>query len=339
MEIFRLLNLAILTLASVGIASSTSECIGSICNTFEFNVPLTVSHKRLHRTQWQLKRDVNGLDSFGTRSSDNAVGGMGICYDMQSTICKQPAQIQQDFSFLKWQGYSVIRLYDIGCNISDFVTAANANGLQLMIGLNNPGANGGLQHQLSILIGMVGPRWNTIHTVYLGNELVDQGITDSPTVQGYVSTGRAQLLSAGYTGSVVAVDTFAAIEKDPSICSTSDYCAADAHAFFDPDMLPANAGSFVLNAYNSVKAKVNKNVVIAESGWPWKGGCNSQACSSPVDQVAAINSIMTAFKNIPGSIFIFQAYDTPYKSPGPLGVEQNWGVYDSYHFANNIGPS
>jgi exo-beta-1,3-glucanase (GH17 family) len=51
--------------------------------------------------------------------------------------------------------------------------------------------------------------------------------------------------SAGYTGPVVAVDTFIAIQNNPSLCNASDYVAANAHAYFDGTVAASGAGTWV----------------------------------------------------------------------------------------------
>lgn len=264
---------------------------------------------------------------------------MGVCYDMinSQTQCKTRGTINQEFSFLKSQGYGMVRVYDIGCPIGDFAAGASQNGLKLMVGLN---AIANLNGDLNKLISMVNGDWSTIDTVYIGNELVNSGAALAGQVAAAVTTAKGILSGAGFSGSVITVDTFNVMQNDATVCSTSDYCAANAHAFFDPNTAAANAGQFVLNAYNSVsKANNGKKVVITESGWPWKGNCNGQACPSVENQKAAMNSIMSSFGGMPGSIFMFQAYNAGYKQPGPQGVEQFFGIYDTDHYTGGIGKS
>lgn len=274
-----------------------------------------------------------------SKGSNTAPGGMGICYDMidSQTRCKSRGTANQEFSFLKSQGYGTIRIYDIGCPIGDFTAAAAQNGLKMIMGVNSI-AN--LDGDLGKLIGMVNGDWSTVDTVYVGNELVNHGAASAGQVAAAVSTARGILKGAGFNGNVVTVDTFNVMQSDDTVCSTSDYCAANAHAFFDPNTEASNAGQFVLNAYNSVsKANNGKRIVVTESGWPWQGACNGKACPSIENQRAAMNSIMTSFSGMPGSVFMFQAYNAGYKQPGPQGVEQFFGIYDTDHYTGGIGPS
>lgn len=267
----------------------------------------------------------------GSQGSSNAApGGMGVCYDMiTSAGCKQSDTINSDFGLLRSKGYGIVRIYDIGCPVGDFVAAAANNGLKVMIGTNsiNPG-------DLSKLIGFVNGNWGPVDTVYIGNELVNTQQASAQQVAAAVSAARGTLQAAGYSGNVVTVDTFNVMQNDPTICSTSDYCAANAHAFFDPNTAASNAGTFVMNAYKNVQsANSGKRTVITESGWPWQGQCNGQACPSTDNQRVAMQSVMSAFANNAGSLYVFQAYDASYKSPGNLGIEPYFGIYDTDHYS------
>ena len=154
-------------------------------------------------------------------------------------------------------------------------------------------------------------------------------------------TARGKLTAAGYHGNVITVDTFNAIQNNPVLISTSDYVAANAHAFFDPTGTSAQAATFVMNAYKAVQGVAGgKKVIISESGWPWQGPCNGKACPSVQDQQTAMNGIMSEFASMPGNLFLFQGYDASYKSPGPYGVEQFFGIFDSDHYqAGSIHPN
>lgn len=271
-------------------------------------------------------QDADSGENSGNAQVGAEPAGMGICYDMinSQTQCKDPNTINTEFSFLKSQGYGIVRVYDIGCPVGDYTAAATQSGLKLMIGINSI-AN--LQGDLGKLIDMVGGNWGAVDTVYIGNELVNTGQASAGQVAGAVSTAKGTLSGAGFSGSVITVDTFNVMMIDPTICSTSDYCGTNAHAFFDPNTAASGAGAFLLNAYNKVlAANGGKKVVITETGWPYQGSTNGQAVPSAEDQKAALDSIRASSSSM-GSVFLFQAYDAGYKQPGPLGVEQFFGIY------------
>ncbi len=266
-----------------------------------------------------------GNNNNAGASSNNAAagGGFGIAYELiGSNGCKPQGQLNSEFGFLSTQGFSKLRFYDIGCDLRVATAAAAAAGFTVTLGLNTIGnVNGDLQ----TLIAQIKGNWGPIDTVVIGNEVVNQG-GDPGQVVAAVNAARGQLQGAGFTKNVVAVDTFMAHIAHPEICGASDFCAVNAHAFFDVNTVASNAGSFVQGVLGKIQNN-GKAIVVTESGWPYQGANNGAAVPSPENQGAAIASLKSAFGGNPGGIFLFQAYDATYKPPGPFGVEQFFGIY------------
>ncbi|KIW75297.1 hypothetical protein Z517_12071 [Fonsecaea pedrosoi CBS 271.37] len=258
-------------------------------------------------------------------ASAGAGGGYGICYELiGSNGCKDRGTMDSEFGFLANQGFSKIRFYDIGCDLSVATAAAAAQGLQVMLGLNTIGNVAG---DLSTLIGMINGNWGPVDTIVIGNEVVNAGGSAAAVVAA-LAVARPILQAAGFNKNIVAVDTFTAHQNNPQICQSSDFCAVNAHAFFDPNTAANNAGTFVESVIAPISQKANgKQVIVTESGWPYQGSPNGQAVPSPANQASAISSLKDAFSSNPGGIFLFQAYDATYKAPGAFGVEQYFGIY------------
>lgn len=266
----------------------------------------------------------NNNNAGATTNNAAAGSGFGLAYELiGSNGCKPQGQLNSEFGFLSTQGYSKLRFYDIGCDLSVATAAAAAAGFTVTLGLNTIGnVNGDLQ----TLIAMIKGNWAPIDTVVIGNEVVNSQGGSPGQVVAAVNAARNQLQGAGFTKNVVAVDTFMAHIAHPEICGASDFCAVNAHAFFDANTVASNAGSFV----QSVLSKIQNNgkaIIVTESGWPYAGGPNGAAVPSPENQGAAIASLKSAFGGNPGGIFLFQAYDATYKAAGPFGVEQSFGIY------------
>lgn len=286
----------------------------------------------------QVLLPISGSDTSGRFASTEAAattittrdtpgGGTGICYDIidSQSRCKDGETVRTDFALLKSRGHTLVRVYDVGCPQSSVAQAAHQTGLRLMVGMNELAD---IQSDLEKLTSMVGSDWSVVSAVYVGNELVNQGRATGREVADRVSQARSALLTAGFEGSVVTVDTFNQMAADPTICSTSDFCAINAHAFFDPTTAARDAGTFVSNAYHQVAAaNPGKRIVVTESGWPWQGTANGEADPSPDNQRTALNSIKEMFPGPPGDLFEFQALDARYKQPGPFGVEPFFGIY------------
>ncbi|KAJ9636153.1 hypothetical protein, variant [Exophiala oligosperma] len=258
---------------------------------------------------------------------DNSAGGggFGICYELiTDSGCKTKDQISSDFAFLAGQGFSKVRVYDIGCDLGPVAQAASAANMQLVAGLNTIT---NVATDIGTLIGFLTGNWASVDTIVIGNEVVNNG-GDPNAVVAALGVARAALSAAGYTKNVVTVDVWSQLLRYPQLCQNSDYCAANAHAYFDVNTNADQAGTYVSNISQQLAAIANgKSVVITESGWPWQGQANGDAIPSPANQQTAVSGLRSAFASNPGGLFLFQAYDATYKAPGPLGVEQFFGIY------------
>lgn len=103
------------------------------------------------------------------------------------------------------------------------------------------------------MITMVGSDWGLVHTVAVGNEVVNSGQMDASSVAAKVNSARDLLRPAGYTGPVVTVDTFVAIMANPILCEASDYAAANCHPFFDGKVAASASGDFLKTQSQNVQ--------------------------------------------------------------------------------------
>ncbi len=251
--------------------------------------------------------------------------GLGICYSPYNSdgTCKDAPAVSSDLSTIAKAGYSIVRIYGVDCNqISNVLSAASTSNLQVFAGLLTITDVAG---DLGSLIKQAKGDLSRITTISIGNELVDMGKASVGDVIGAVGTARGVLGAAGFKGSIVTVDTFNALIAHPELCQASDYCAANAHSYFDGTIEPSGAGAWVQKQVGRIgdAAGGGKRVVITESGWPHAGGGNGVAVPSPENQAKAVESIRGAFGD---GLFLFSAFDDKWKQDGAWGVEKNWGI-------------
>lgn len=179
-----------------------------------------------------------------------------------------------------------------------------------------------LQTQVDELITQVNGNWGVINTVNIGNELVNAGKTSPSEVVSRVNQYRQQLRSKGYTGPVVTVDTMVAMRDHIELCTASDYCAINCHAYYDGNVLPEGAGKFVLGFVQEISSMAGgKTTIVTESGWPSKAPSIGKAIASPENQAAAVASLKATFAN---NLVLYNAYNNIW-----LGdpSQQYWGIY------------
>ncbi|OJD25659.1 hypothetical protein ACJ73_02969 [Blastomyces percursus] len=255
--------------------------------------------------------------------------GLGVCYAPYRSDggCKSEKEVDDDFS--KLDKYNVIRFYGVDCDqVPKIVAAAKKHNKKLFAGIFDIND---LDNGLNTLIEGAKSSWQIITTVSIGNELVNNGQASADAVVKAVNTARSKLRGAGYKGSVVTVDTFVALIDHPELCQASDYCAANCHAFFDPNTDASRAGEFVKEQMKRVSAAAGggKKTVITESGWPKSGQSNGKAVPSKKNQQLALQSLRNAFANDDDAgLFLFSAFDDAWKkdNAGTFGSEKFWGI-------------
>lgn len=263
----------------------------------------------------------------------STINGYGICYDMidSSSQCKTSSTINSEFSFLASQGYGIVRVYDIGCDVGQIATAAAAHNLKVFAGINTIT---NVASDVAKLISMLTNNFGVVDTINIGNEVVNQGAGAASDVVNALSVARPLLTAAGFKGNIVTVDTFNQHIAHPELCQASDYCAANAHAFFDSTQTGSTAGTWLAGTYgNLMQGAGGKRVVITESGWPYQGQANGNAVPSIANQRAAVQGLKAAMASTPSDLFLFQAYDAGYKPAGAFGIEPYFGIYDTDHWS------
>ncbi|KAK6465422.1 soluble cell wall protein [Scheffersomyces coipomensis] len=257
----------------------------------------------------------------------DAAGAKGITYTPYANdgTCKSSSQIASEIASLS--GFDIIRLYGVDCNQVGAVLASKAANQKVLAGIYYMDAIAAGIQTLTEAVNANGG-WSEIYTVSIGNELVNGGQATPAQVAGYVATGRAALTAAGYSGPVVAIDTFIAVINNPSLCEYSDYIAVNAHAFFDGGYTADQAGAWVLAQIERVWTACGgaKSVFITETGWPSQGESNGVAVPSKPNQEAAVSSIKSSCGS---DVVLFTAFNDLWKAPGAFDAEQYWGIFSS----------
>lgn len=178
-------------------------------------------------------------------------GKGGIVYSPYNAdgTCKDQSSFLSDAAQL--QGFSFLRLYGIDCNqVTNGIAAAKQYGFKLFLGVHNIASS---DDEIKQMITMVGSDWGLVHTVAVGNEVVNSGQMGASDVAARVNSARDLLRPAGYNGPVVTVDTFVAIMANPVLCQASDYAAANCHPFFDGKVAASASGDFLKTQSQNVQ--------------------------------------------------------------------------------------
>ena len=266
--------------------------------------------------------------SSSSSGSNSGLSGItyspyGGSYAANNVGCKTQDQVNADFALIDSSKYNLVRIYGTDCNqVSNVLAAASAKKMKVMAGvfdINN------LANELNIIIEAGKGQWDNIHTISIGNELVNAGKHSASEVVNAVNSARSTLTAAGFTGKVVTVDTFIAVLNNPSLCEASDYAAVNAHPFFDGSIPACESGTWLFKTMQAVSSACGgKDTVVTETGWPTAGQTYGSAIPSVPDQLVALE---TMAGNVTSNVIVLTAFNDMWKNPGYLAVEQSWGIY------------
>lgn len=253
--------------------------------------------------------------------------GAGITYSpyTKSGDCKTASEVKLDIEMLS--DYGIIRLYSVDCLGIENVVAAISLSQKLFLGVWDITA---LSTDLpsmatQVLTGLRG--WDAVHTVAIGNEVVDSGRGTVAEVTSAMTTARAwfKANASDYSGYIVAVDTLSITLLDTLLCDISDYIAVNCHPYF-AGVEASTSGTWLESQVASLKLACgnSKNILITESGWPTYGDTVGSAVPSVANQLLAIESLG---KTMGDNVIMFTTYNDYWKDPGLYNVEQHWGIY------------
>lgn len=273
----------------------------------------------------------SGSSAPSPSSSGSFSGGAkGIVYSPYKVGgCKTAEEVKSDIAQLA--GFSVIRIYGVDCDQVPNVLAALGPDQKVFLGIFDVASIEAGLSTINDAIKAHSAGWDVVHTISIGNELVNNGAATVDQIAGYVKTARSCLSEYGYTGPVVSVDTFIAVINNPGLCAVSDYMAVNAHAFFDGHIEASGSGDWVLQQIQRVWSACDgaghqKDVLITESGWPSQGGANGVAVPSLSNQKSAIASIKEKVGN---SCILFTAFNDLWKQDGPMSAEKYYGIFSN----------
>ncbi|KAF7912371.1 uncharacterized protein EAF01_001392 [Botrytis porri] len=256
-------------------------------------------------------------------------GGYGFAYSpyMANNNCKTQDQVNQDFAAIP-SSYSTVRIYGTDCNqVATTLVAAKKYGFKIFAGVYDFAE---VSSETQAIVDAVDGDWSLITTISIGNEWVNNGVTDAAGVASAVATAKSILSAANYSGKVVAVDTLAATKLYPSLCDNVDYCAVNCHPFFDTNTAADAAGTFLSTQISELRALLSNpdmDIVITETGWPSAGTSHDQAVASPEAQTTAMAAIKDLFASNASNVFLFSTFNDYWKvnTAALFMAEQSWG--------------
>ncbi|GEQ68919.1 hypothetical protein JCM33374_g2589 [Metschnikowia sp. JCM 33374] len=167
--------------------------------------------------------------------------------------------------------------------------------------------------------------WSVFDFFTVGNEAINDGYVTIPQLIQKIASIKTILNNAGWTGQITTSEPPATFIAHPELCTQSviDFVGVNPHAYFNANLYAYQAGEYVFSQTQQVAQICAKSAFITETGYPHKGNVFGNNVPSPENQVIALQSIM---QYTGGNATILTTYDDYWKSPGPHGIEQYFGM-------------
>ncbi|KAL2870095.1 putative cell wall glucanase (Scw11) [Aspergillus lucknowensis] len=276
--------------------------------------------------------------SSTTTSVPIATGGpqMGMTFTPYETngACMSKDRVLEQVGIIKQKGFSHVRVYGTDCHTLEYVgAAAKAHGLKLILGVyvdKNTGLKAA-RPQFDEIANW--GQWGLVDLIAVGNELINQQVTDAATLAGFVSDAKSTFQAAGYTGKVTTAETMDNwLANKATLCPVVDILGANLHPFFNPSFTASQAGELVSNQIRDLKHVCpGLDVINLETGWPNGGIPNGLAIPGKSEQATAIKSLVE--KVGADSVFFSYADDAwknKFADTDTYKVETHWGCIDVF---------
>lgn len=278
-------------------------------------------------------------DSTSTSSSSDYLTGhpSAIVYSPYTSTdsCKDYDTVYSDLEYILSKGITEVRIYGNDCNyLTTVLPICKILGIKVNQGfwIDDEGVDS-IDTAVTDLISAAtdsssGFDWNLFAFITIGNEAINSGYCSVSDLISKISSVKAQLKAAGYTGLVTTSEPPVTFEDYPELCTGSeiDFVGINPHSYFDTSASAATSGDFVKGQIEIVEGICgNLDVYVTETGYPHQGDTNGLNVPSKANQKIALQEI---FDVVGTNLTVLTTYDDMWKEPGTYGIEQYFGMAD-----------
>lgn len=232
------------------------------------------------------------------------------------------AQIERDFKIFEGKTQKV-RVYSSTHGQENVPLVAQTHHMQVMASawLNNDLKKN--DEEVTAVIGLA-HQYSNIDRVLLGNEVLWRKELSVEQVINYLDKARAQVKQPVSIGEIW--DTWV---KYPQLADHVDFIAVHIFPFWEGVTIE-NAIPNMQNRYRKLQAMFpNKKIVIAEVGWPSKGGGNWDAVASLRNEARFLREFFQLAEQNNYDYYVMEAFDQPWKHSTESSPGEHWGVFDA----------
>ncbi len=237
-------------------------------------------------------------------------------------ILPTAAEIDEDLALLANTTHAV-RTYTLEGELTQIPALAQKHGLNVTLGawLNADLKNNEIEVEKLIKISK--ENYRNVVRVVVGNESVLRGELKVEQLGKYLDHAREAL-----TIPVSTAETWDVWLAHPELADHVDYVAVHILPYWDGVELD-QAVDHVVVIMNKLKSKFpEKEIVLAEVGWPSNARTYKASVASPANQATFLRRFLHRAEQKKYTYYVMEAFDQPWKRISEGAVGAYWGVYD-----------
>lgn len=202
---------------------------------------------------------------------------------------------------------------------------AREQGLKTMVGAWLSTDRARNEREIEALIGLA--RQGLVDTAVVGNEVLLRGELTEAELLACVARVKAAVPEGVAVG---CVDAYFHFLERPALVAACDVLLPNCYPFWEGAHIDV-AAQYLRRMHALVKAVAgeDKPVVIAETGWPWKGQAVADAVPSAEHAMRYFVDVQQWGRGEGVKLFYFSSFDEPWKLGAEGEVGTQWGLWDA----------
>jgi len=232
-------------------------------------------------------------------------------------------EIDKDLALLAGKAYAV-RTYSVESTLADIPLLAGAHQLNVMLGGwigKDPAAN---KKELTRLVDVFEENHEQVIRVIVGNEALLRGDQTVEEMIGHLNRVREDVWAP-----ISLAEPWHIWLKYPELVRHVDFIAVHILPYWEGIDVD-RAVDYVVSRYEQLKtAYPDKQIIIAEVGWPSNGRTRKDASATLANQATFLRRFLAVAEREKYTYYVMEAFDQLYKRELEGEAGTNWGVYDS----------
>ena len=241
----------------------------------------------------------------------------------QDGVYPDIAQIDEDLALLAGDAHAV-RTYTVQSTLAQVPRMAGVHGLNVTLGAWISADAGHNEAEIARLIEVYRENHRDVVRVIVGNEAILR--TDQTVEQ---MTKHLQRVRRSVWAPISTAEPWHIWLKHPELVRHVDFIAVHMLPYWEG--IPVDAAvDYVLHRYHELQqAYPDKQIVIAEVGWPSNGRTRQGAVASRANQAKFLRRFLAAAEREDITYYVMEAFDQKWKREIEGEVGSHWGVYDA----------